>query len=375
MTTQTTDAATGTLSAQLPDETLVGWLKDMILIREFELRTMAAYQQAKIGGFCHVYIGQESVVVGTFAALEHSDPVVTAYRDHGHALARGMHPNACMGEMYGKLPGCAKGKGGSMHMFDKPNNLFGGHGIVGAQTPLGLGLAFASRYEHEVVGEAVNSRADAPAKRVSLAFLGDGAMNQGAFHEALNLSNLDGQLRSPVIFIVENNKYSMGTAIDRGTTMAHDMKVKADAYGIDYLETDAADITRLYDDFKPFVDDCREHQKPGFVNLHCYRYQGHSMSDPGNYREKSEIKEYQDHKDCISTLIHHLVKDRNAITDDDVKAMAKEAKDASKTAQKFAEEAPEPSVDGELYSDVYANIQPNLSPMDRYHHGEKNHLL
>ncbi len=375
MTNATTDQSRPyTLSAELPKETLVGWLRDMILIREFELRTMAAYQQAKIGGFCHVYIGQEPVVVGTFAALEHADPIVTAYRDHGHALARGMHPNACMAEMYGKLPGCAKGKGGSMHMFDKPNNLFGGHGIVGAQTPLGLGLAFAARYENEVVKESVNYNGDAPAKRVALAFLGDGAMNQGAFHEALNLSNLDGQLRSPVIFIVENNKYSMGTSIERGTTMAHDMKTKADAYGIDYLETDASDILRLYDDFKPFADACREEQKPGFVNLHCYRYQGHSMSDPQKYREKSEVEDYQS-RDAIDNLTRYLVEERGLITQDEVDAIRKEAKKVSKEAQQFAEAAPEPSPETELYSDVYANIQPNLSPLDHYVHGSKNELL
>ena len=362
------------LSASLPDETLVQWLKDMVLIREFELRTMAAYQQAKIGGFCHVYNGQEPVVVGTFAALEKSDPIVTAYRDHGHALARGMHPRACMAEMYGKLEGCAKGKGGSMHMFDKPNNLFGGHGIVGAQTPLGLGLAFAARYENEVVGEKVNARDDEPGKRVALCFLGDGAMNQGAFHEALNLANLPGQFRSPVIFIVENNGYSMGTSIERGTTMAHNMKVKADAYGIDYLETEAFDIRRLYDDFKPFADACREEQKPGFVNLHCYRYQGHSMSDPQKYREKAEVEEFQS-KDAIVHLPRHLIDERKAITDDEFETIRKEAKAAAKDAQKFAEEAPEPSVEGELYSDVYHNIQPNLSPLDRYVHGSKNALL
>ena len=155
----------------------------MLLIREFEVRTMQAYQDKKIGGFCHIYIGQEAVAVGCTAAVQHADPVVTAYRDHGHALARGMDPKYCMAEMFGRIGGCAKGKGGSMHMFDKPNNLFGGHGIVGAQTPLGAGLAFAKKYQDEVIEGGVN-------KHVTLCFLGDGALNQGGFYEAMNLASL-----------------------------------------------------------------------------------------------------------------------------------------------------------------------------------------
>ncbi len=370
----TTQSQSYTLSAELSDDTLVQWLRDMLVIREFELRTMAAYQQAKIGGFCHVYIGQEPVVVGTFAAVDLSDPIVTAYRDHGHALARGMDPNACMAEMYGKVTGCAKGKGGSMHMFDKPNNLFGGHGIVGAQTPLGLGLAFAARYENEIVGEAVNYRNDPPAKRVALCYLGDGALNQGALHEAMNLSNLPGQLRSPVIFIVENNRYSMGTSIDRGTTMADDLGKKAEAYGIDYLETDARDIRRLYDDFKPFADACREEQKPGFVNIHCYRYQGHSMSDPQKYRTKDEVEEYKA-KDPIELLATHVTEERNALSSDDLNALRRETKQIAKDAQKFAEESPEPDPETELFADVMFNPRRGISPTAEYAPGARNPLL
>ena len=159
-------------------EQLHEWLRQMLLIREFEVRTMQAYQDKKIGGFCHIYIGQEAVAVGCTAAVRHADPIVTAYRDHGHALARGMHPKYCMAEMFGRIGGCAKGKGGSMHMFDKPNNLFGGHGIVGAQTPLGAGLAFAKKYQDEVIDGGTN-------EHVTLCFLGDGALNQGAFYEAM----------------------------------------------------------------------------------------------------------------------------------------------------------------------------------------------
>lgn len=357
------------LSDSLPDEMLMQWLRDMQLIREFELRTAQAYQQAKIGGFCHIYIGQEASAVGTIASVNHDDPIVLAYRDHGHALARGMDPAACMAEMFGKATGCAKGKGGSMHMFDKPNWLFGGHGIVSAQTPLGAGLAFASRYEWEVLGKALDG---SPAKKkVSLCYLGDGALNQGALHEAMNLASLYGL---PVIYIVENNGYSMGTAIDRGTTMADDLSRKAAAYGMDYAEFDGMDIRNIYDKFKPLADECREKQKPAFVNLKTYRYQGHSMSDPQKYRTKDEVEQWKD-RDSIAMLAHHLMTERGCMSEDDWKAMQKELRVIVREAIQAAEEAPEPDIEAELYSDVYANPQANLSPSRDYVEGAKNPLL
>ena len=356
-------AARSGLSTKLSDATLKQWLRDMVLIREFELKTMAAYQQAKIGGFCHIYIGQEATVVGTFAALNHDDPVVTAYRDHGHALARGMDPGACMAEMYGKITGCAKGKGGSMHMFDKPNWLFGGHGIVGAQTALGTGLAFAARYEWEVLKTGP--------KKVALAFLGDGALNQGCLHEAMNLAGL---YSLPVIFIVENNGYSMGTAIDRGTTMAHNLCLKAAGYGIDGIQIDGMDVMDVYDAFKPYADECREKQKPGFVDLKTYRYQGHSMSDPQKYRTKEEVATYQE-RDPILLLTNYLLNDRRSMTQDEYEAMQKEVKDQVRASVEFAESSPAPEVEAELYSDVYANLMANLSPTKAYNHGAKNPLL
>lgn len=370
------------LALSLPADTLVGWLRDLLLIREFELRTMAAYQQAKLGGFCHVYNGQEAVAVGCTASVNHDDPIVTAYRDHGHALARGMDPKRCMAEMYGSIEGCAKGKGGSMHMFDRPNNLYGGHGIVGAQTPLGMGLAFAARYEHDVMAKPIHGTEKK--KRVALAFLGDGALNQGALHEAMNLCNLPGQLRSPILYCLENNGYSMGTAIHRGTTQADNLKTKADAYGMDYAEMDGMDIIDLYDTLKPLVDDCREHQKPAFVNIHCYRYQGHSMSDPQKYRTKDEVQTYQA-QDPIEQLSGVLVKGKShydgrydnlgALSDDDYKQMQKEIKAQVKDAVEFAESAAMPDPSKELYSDVFINPQPNLSPSGDYIHGAKNPLM
>ena len=362
-TVATKDGAKPGLSSKLSDEVLIGWLRDMVLIREFEIRTMSAYQQAKIGGFCHIYIGQEATVVGTFAAMEDDDPIVTAYRDHGHALARGMSPEACMAEMYGKIEGCAKGKGGSMHMFDRPNWLFGGHGIVGAQTPLGAGLAFGAKYEWEVMGKGK--------KKVALCFLGDGALNQGALHEAMNLAGL---YSLPVIYIVENNGYSMGTSIQRGTTMADKLYKKAEAYGIEHRTIDGLDVCNVYDEFKPFVDVLRDEQRPGFVDLKTYRYQGHSMSDPQKYRTKDEVAEYQE-KDSIDRLAHQLMTDRGCLSEDEFKEMQKEIKARVKEAVKFAEEGTDPDPAKELYTDVYANPQKNLSPKRDYNHGVKNPLL
>ncbi len=371
------------ISKNLPTATLHKWLRDMFLIREFEIRCAQAYQQAKIGGFCHLYIGQEACAVGTIGALNPDDPVITAYRDHGHALARGMDPGACMAEMFGKAAGCAKGKGGSMHMFDRPHWLYGGHGIVGAQTPLGAGLAFAAKYECEVLGRAVNRPNGMPAdgdeklparKKVCLCYLGDGALNQGALHEAMNLAGL---WSLPVIYIVENNRYSMGTSIERGTTMAHNLLAKPAAYGMQGLkitEDEGLDVLRLYDKFRPFVDECREKQRPGFVDLATYRYQGHSMSDPQKYRTKEEVEGVKK-KDSLDRLAAYLLSEHRSLTEDQFTAMQREVKETVAAAMKFAEEAPVPDAEAELYSDVYVNPQKNLSPIRDYVHGAKNPLL
>jgi pyruvate dehydrogenase E1 component alpha subunit len=373
-------AGTRRPSESLPPQTLVKWLRDMYLIREFENRTAQAYQQAKIGGFCHLYIGQEATAVGTINSVNHDDPVITAYRDHGHALARGMDPGACMAEMFGKATGCAKGKGGSMHMFDKPNWLFGGHGIVGAQTPLGAGLAFAAKYELEVLGKSLPNPGvtdgQAAKKKVSLCYLGDGALNQGALHEAMNLAGLWGL---PVIYVVENNGYSMGTSIQRGTTMADDLTKKAEAYGIRGEIIDGFDVVDLYDAFKPVADWCRENQKPAFIDLKTYRYQGHSMSDPQKYRTKEEVEQFKA-KDSIDQLAHQLMNERKGadgkplLTEEQFIAMQTEVKEVVKAAMEFAENSPFPDV-SELYTDVMNNPMKNMSPSGEYTHGEKNPLL
>ncbi len=368
-------------SELVSSETLIQWLRDMLLIREFENRCGQAYQQAKIGGFCHLYTGQEALAVGTIQSLQHDDPIVTAYRDHGHALARGMDPGACMAEMFGKSTGCAKGKGGSMHMFDKPNWLFGGHGIVSAQTPLGTGLAFAARYEWEVLGKSLPNPGvkdgQAAKKKVSLAYLGDGALNQGALHEAMNLAGL---WDIPVIYIVENNGYSMGTAIWRGTTMSHDLTKKAEAYGILGAIIDGLDVVDLYDSFKPIVDWCRENQKPAFVDIKTYRYLGHSMSDPQKYRTKEEVEQFKS-KDSIDRLAHQLMSERKGpdgkflLSEERFLEVQTDVREQVRKAMDFAESSPIPDVETELYSDVLLNPMKNMSPLGDYVHGAKNPLL
>ena len=329
--------------APIPEKgILLGWLRQMLLIREFEVRTMQAYQNRLIGGFCHIYIGQEAIAVGSIAAVHPDDPIVLAYRVHGHALARGMDPKHCMAEMFGRIGGCAKGKGGSMHMFDAEHHLYGGHGIVGAQTPLGTGLAFATKYEDEVINEGSSNH-------VTLCYLGDGALNQGAFHEALNLASL---FDVPVIFVLENNRYSMGTSIERGTTMAHDLGAKSAAYGIEHAIVDGKDVISLYQQFKPIVDWCRSESRPFFVEAQTYRYKGHSMSDPRKYRTKDE-ESNEESEDCIERLSAFLYKEHD-VTPDGVKQLSRQVKTQVRHAVDWAKQSPETPIE-ELYTDVYTD--------------------
>ena len=301
---------------------------------------MQSYQEKKIGGFCHVYIGQEAIAVGCVAALRPEDPIVLAYRDHGHALARGMTANACMAEMFGRVDGCAKGKGGSMHMFDRPNNLFGGHGIVGAQTPLGAGLAFGTKYEDEVINGGKNSR-------VTLSFLGDGAVNQGAFSEAMNLSGL---FDLPVIFIVENNGYSMGTSIQRGTTMSHDLCIKGRAHGLREATIDGMDVLSVYRDMKELADWCREHSRAAFVNMTCYRFKGHSMSDPRKYRTREEEATHESNDPIIN--LERALWQAGVFDDAILASILKSVREEVKESIAFAS-ASEVTPDRELYTDVF----------------------
>ncbi len=326
------------------------WLRDMMLIREFETRTMQAYQEAKIGGFCHIYSGQEAVAVGCTAATRPDDPIITAYRDHGHALARGMEPKYAMAEMFGKITGCSKGKGGSMHLFDKRNHFYGGHAIVGGQCPLGVGLAFATKYENEVLEQGE--------KRVTLCFLGDGALNQGALHEAMNLSVV---LKVPCIFIVENNGYSMGTSIERGTSMAHDLSVKAAAYGMDYRELDGMNVDTVYEGMQEIIEKCRREQTPAFINIRTYRFKGHSMSDPQKYRSKEEVQKFEE-GDPIRTLSDALIA-AGHLDESGLKEMQQSVQTEVREAVKFADESPDPDPQKDLYTDVF--VDPPGEPFQR----------
>jgi pyruvate dehydrogenase E1 component alpha subunit len=326
--------ATKRWSDELSAEALLEMLRQMMLIRRFEERAAQSYQQARIGGFCHLYIGQEATAVGSIAALRHEDPVITAYRDHGHALARGMHPNYAMAELFGKITGCSKGKGGSMHYFDKPNNMYGGHAIVGGQVPLGVGLAFAIKYKNEPY--------------VSVSYLGDGALNQGAFHEAMNLAAI---WKLPAIICVENNGYSMGTAIARGTSAAEDLSVKAAAYGMRFGRCNGMDVLDTYNCFKEHAELARAGHGPAFIDCQTYRYKGHSMSDPQKYRTKEEVAQYEQHQDPINRLVNHLI-EKNLATQEQINEIDKQAKDAALESVKYANESADLGVD-ELYTDVY----------------------
>ncbi len=332
-------------SDQLSVDQKLQMLSQMMLIRRFEERTMQAYQQTKIGGFCHIYIGQEATAVGSIYAMNDNDPIITAYRDHGHALARGMHPNYCMAEMFGKISGCAKGKGGSMHMFDKDRHMYGGHAIVGGQCPLGIGLAFATKYENDVLGNEN--------QQITLCYFGDGAINQGGWHEAFNLAAIQ---KLPIIFIVENNGYSMGTETSRGTAAAHDMKAKADAYGMNYDTCDGQDALATYDCFSKAAADIRQGGMPYFMNVKTYRYKGHSMSDPQKYRSQDEVKSYEAN-DCIKQLADHLTKNGLA-SEDQIQELDNVAKKMATDSIKYAEAA-EPTPMSEMFTDVYSEPYEN----------------
>ena len=331
-------------SESLKVSQLLEMLGQMMLVRRFEERTMQAYMQQKIGGFCHIYIGQEAVAIGSIAALQPEDPIITAYRDHGHALARGMDPKHAMAELFGKITGCAKGKGGSMHFFDRPHHMYGGHAIVGGQIPLGVGLAFAIQYEKK--------------DNVAVCYFGDGALNQGAFHESMNLAAI---WNLPIVFACENNMYSMGTHIDRGTSSADDLSKKAMAYGMRYAQCEGRNVLTVYDCFQSEVHRTRRGEGPCFINIETYRYKGHSMSDPQKYRTKDEVTQYEE-LDCITSFGEYLV--ANKIADrNQINALDKQAKKIAAESVQYADKSPEPGLD-EMYTDVYAQPYPPFTQGD-----------
>jgi len=317
-------------SAEQRDEVEMLWL--MLLIRRFEERASQQYQAQKIGGFCHLYIGQEAVVTGALAAIRFDDYIITAYRDHAHALARGTSANACMAELFGKDTGCSRGLGGSMHFFDKERHMYGGHAIVGAHVPLACGLAFACKYRNE--------------DRVTLCFFGDGAINQGAFHEALNLAAL---FKLPVIFICENNLFAMGTSVERSTSLKQIVD-RAEGYDIPGCVVDGMNFRHVRDTLSDVVTSIRKDPHPAFVEVRTYRYRGHSMSDPASYRTKEQLEKYR-LDDPITRLRAQLTRE-GKLTNEKFDELDKKAKDTALAAVKFAEQSSEPPLE-KLYDYTY----------------------
>jgi pyruvate dehydrogenase E1 component subunit alpha len=309
-------------------------LYQMLLIRRFEERASQAYQQQKIGGFCHLYIGQEAVAVGAVAAARNDDYIITAYRDHGHAIARGTSLNACMAELYGKVTGCSKGMGGSMHYFDRSRHMYGGHAIVGGHLPLATGLAFASKYRAEA--------------RCTLCFFGDGAVNQGAFHEAFNLAAL---WKLPVVFVCENNLFGMGTHVERAASVK-ELTNRAKGYDMPSMIINGMDVRQVRDGLRAVLEAIRQKPHPFFVESRTYRYRGHSMSDPATYRTKEELEKHKE-EDPITRLRAELASE-GKIDEAKFQEMDREAKRLSAEAVRFAEESPEPPVES-LYDYTFVS--------------------
>jgi pyruvate dehydrogenase E1 component alpha subunit len=306
--------------------------EDMLLIRRFEEKAGQLYGMGLIGGFCHLYIGQEAVVVGMQAALQPGDQVITAYRDHGHMLATGMDPKGVMAELTGRAVGYSKGKGGSMHMFSREKNFFGGHGIVGAQVPIGTGLAFANKYRENGA--------------VTLTYFGDGAANQGQVYESFNMAQL---WRLPVVYIIENNRYAMGTSVERSSAQAELYKRGA-SFNIPGEEVDGMDVDGVFAAGKKAVQWARSGKGPIILEMKTYRYRGHSMSDPAKYRTREEVQSVREKRDPIEQYGQRLIA-RGQATDDELKAIDKNVRAVVNMAAEFATESPEPAP-SELYTDV-----------------------
>ena len=314
-------------------ELLKEMLYQMVLGRYFEQKSAEVYRIGKIGGFCHLYIGQEAISIGTQMALEERDFVITAYRDHVQAMVAGISPEAVMAELYGREGGVVGGKGGSMHMFSKEKNFFGGHGIVGGQIGVGTGMAFAQKYK-ETGG-------------VTLCFFGEAAVNQGMFHESLNMAQL---WKLPIIYICENNRYGMGTSQERAMSIA-DISKKAVGFGMHGEFVDGMDVLAVRQATQNAIKRAREESLPTLLEIRAYRFMGHSMSDPGKYRTTEEIKKYQE-RDPIVLFKESLI-DAKVISEKDYEQIEERAKEATQKAIDFAEESPLPD-ESELFTDVYA---------------------
>lgn len=319
----------------LQSDILFKWYEEMLLIRRFEEKCAQLYGMGKIGGFCHLYNGQEAVATGSIGAINTDDYVITAYRDHGLAISKGLEPRRILAELLGKSTGTTKGKGGSMHLFSREKNFLGGHAIVGGHIPLAAGAAFASRYRNE--------------KRVCLCFLGDGATNIGEFHESLNLAAL---WKLPVIYIIENNKYGMGTAVDRASAI-DGLYRKAAGYNMrNEVVEDGYDVIKVYRSVKTAVDHARTTYEPSLLEIETFRYRGHSMSDPihGHYRTKEEVEE-QKKLDPL-TVFAEVLKNANLATEEYFDNAEKRIKVVIEECVRFVESSPEPALE-ELFTDVF----------------------
>ncbi|ARE84901.1 pyruvate dehydrogenase complex, E1 component, alpha subunit [Roseovarius sp. TM1035] len=331
-------ARKSTKKSNVSAEDLKQYYRDMLLIRRFEEKAGQLYGMGLIGGFCHLYIGQEAVVVGLEAAAEEGDRRITTYRDHGHMLACGMDPNGVMAELTGREGGYSRGKGGSMHMFSTEKRFYGGHGIVGANVPLGAGLAFADKY----LGN----------DRVTFTYFGDGAANQGQVYETFNMAAL---WQLPVIFVIENNQYAMGTSQKRSTS-SPDIYTRGQAFGIPGEAVDGMDVLAVKEAGDKAVAHCRSGAGPYILEIKTYRYRGHSMSDPAKYRTREEVQKMREEKDAIEHVRDLLVSGGHA-TEEDLKAIDKEIKDVVNASAEFAKESPEPALD-ELWTDIIADAAP-----------------
>jgi len=318
--------------APFSKETYKFWFESMLLMRRFEEKTGQVYGQQKIRGFCHLYIGQEACASGAISALKKGDSYITAYRDHAHPLALGTDPNAIMAEMYGKATGISKGKGGSMHIFDKERHFFGGHGIVGGQIPLGTGIAFAEKYKKT--------------DKLCITYMGDGAVRQGAFHEALNLAM---HYKLPVIFAIENNGYAMGTSVQR-TSNVHDLAKLGDAYDMPSESVDAMKVEDVHNAVARAAERARKGDGPTLLEFRTYRFKGHSMSDPAKYRTKEEVEAYR-RRDPIEqvklSILKYKYADESYFEEHEAKV-----KKIVNDAVEFAEKSDYPSPD-EIFKDVY----------------------
>ena len=323
-------------AAQLDEDrdTLVKVFHQMLLLRRFEEKCAESYSLGKIGGFCHLYIGQEAVGVGAISVLRPDDYVLTSYREHGQAIAKGISPEAVMAELYGKAGGCSRGKGGSMHLFDADVNFLGGHAIVAGQIPLATGVAFACKYKET--------------DQVTLCFFGEAAVNQGAFHESLNMAQL---WKLPCIYICENNMYGMGTSLERAMS-SQNVASKACAYELASESVDGMDVLKMREATRRAIKRAREESLPTLLEARTYRYMGHSMSDPGKYRTRAEIEKYQE-RDPIKVFTKTL-KDNGILSDSEIAEIEAQVKEEVERAVRFADESPLPEPK-ELYTDIYAN--------------------